>query len=110
MQNTRVRRRMAAVRMILALAILSAPGTPLLAGDEAHQLVRSVQATFQKDGKELRLTLRLANGDEVRALYDDETTPRIVRILELGMRPGASLYVDLEGKQVISISVEFGRT
>jgi hypothetical protein len=109
MQNTRVRRRLAAIQTLLALAILIAPCAPVLAGDEAHQLVRSYQATFLKDGAELRITLRLANGDEVQALYDAEATPRIVRILELGMRPGASLHVDLKGKQVTSISVEYGR-
>ena len=82
--------------MILALAILLAPLAPVLAGDEEHQLVRSLQATFLKDGAQLRLTLRLANGDEAQASYDAEATPRIVKILELGMRPGASMYADLE--------------
>jgi len=52
--------------MILALAILLAPIAPVLADDEAQ------------------------------AFYDAEATPRIVKILELGMRPGASMYVDLE--------------
>jgi len=52
--------------MILALAILLAPLAPVLAGDEAQ------------------------------AFYDAEATPRIVKTLELGMRPGASMYADLE--------------
>ena len=95
--------------MIPGLAILLAPLAPVLAGDDAHQLVRSLQATFLKVGARLRLTLRLANGDEVQAYCDAEATSRIVTILELGMRPGASMYADLEGKRVVPVSVEYGR-
>jgi hypothetical protein len=46
----------------------------------------------------------------VQTLCDAEATPRVVRIFELGMRPGASRHVDLKGKQVTSISVEYGRS
>ena len=59
--------------MILALAILLAPLAPVPASDE------------------------------VQAFYDAEATPRIVKILEPGMRPGASRYADLEpGTRTVS--------
>jgi PKD repeat protein len=46
MQNMRVRRRLAAVQTLLALAILISRCAPVLASHEAPQLVGSFQATF----------------------------------------------------------------
>ncbi len=42
----------------------------------------------------------------MQAFHDAETMPRIVTILELGMRPGTSLYADLTADGVNSFSVE----
>ncbi len=96
-------------RVLLVVALVLAPCVPLFAADEQHQFVRAVQLDVGFDARVLNVTLRLANGDEVKVAYTDESVQRMLKVFDLGMRPGASLYVDLKDKRVQSIKVEYGR-
>lgn len=109
MQSVPVRRPWSVVRVLVVLALVLAPCAPLFAADEQHQPVRAVQLNVGYDAKVLTATLRLANGDEVKVVYNEDAVTRMLTVFDLGMRPGATLYVDLKDKRVQSIYVEYGR-
>lgn len=93
---------------VLVTALPDASASPLFAGDEQHQLVRSVQLTLQTelDVPWLAVTFRLANGDEVKAPYVGDKVATLLKIFDLGLRPDAALFVDLREKQVRNVTVE----
>lgn len=109
MHATPVRRSWSVVRVLVVLALVLAPCAPLFAADEQHQAVRAVQLNVGIDAKVLNVTLRLANGDEVKLAYTEDAVARMLKVFDLGLRPGATLYVDLKDKRVQALYVEYGR-
>lgn len=86
----------------------------LFLSEIVERAVQGLAARFSRTSSVERIESLLERssvqrGESVRSPAH-HTTPRIVRILELGMRQGASFYVDLRGKQVITISVDYGRS
>lgn len=106
MRSRTIHRGWLALLAILGLAILA--WAPAAAGDEKHQPVRGLSATFPENGAELQLSLLLANGDAIRHTYLGDDVPRIVRILELASRKEVFLFADLAGKELAALTVEFG--
>jgi hypothetical protein len=94
--------------VVVATAVLLSLSLPVRAGDEKHQAVSAVSARFSDSGDELRLTLLLANGDTVRRTYTGDGINRITRLIDLASRKEILLYVDLKGKEIEALYLEFG--
>ncbi len=105
---TRVRRSSRLLVLLVFSCAFGAAIWPVVAGDEQHQVVRTVSARFNDNGTALQLTILLANGDTVRKSYGDEDVGRIVKILDLGLRKDVRMYADLRGKELAALYVEFG--